>query len=112
MLERRIWINSGVVEVIDARQSRLLQLVHDKIIYYYESLYGTERRYMYPLSIAKLKKLCNRNYPAVVSAVRMLANTVPKGSKGKPPIYYDRIQSEKHKAKRPYRIFLNKEGWV
>ncbi len=111
MLERRVWIESGVVEVIDARQARLLKLVHEKIIYYYENLYGTRQCFRYPLSIARLKRLCNRNYPATVAAVRMLANTVPKGSQKKPPIYYDRIQSEKHKAKRPYRIFLNKGGW-
>ena len=37
-MEKRVWVRSGVVEELDARQSRLIHLVLEKIhLYYRES---------------------------------------------------------------------------
>jgi len=105
-MERRVWIKSGVVEELDHRQSRLLALVHEKIVYYYRHLHRTRPCYQYPLSLSRLMKLCRRSSAAVTLALRYLANTIPAGSKSEPPIYYDRISSQKNKSHRPYRIFL------
>jgi len=91
------------------RQKRLLQLVYEKIVYYYKHLYRTRSCYQYPLSLSRLMKLCQRNSYAVSMALRYLANTVPLGSDELPPIYYDRRQSSRNKSHRPYRIFLRKE---
>lgn len=93
---------------MDCRQSKLLEFVLERIRYYYRELYRTKPCYQYPLTLFRLKKLCGRNSVSLVNAVRMLANTVPLGTDEEPPIYYDRIKSEKNKCHRPYRIYLRK----
>jgi hypothetical protein len=108
MLQKRVWVRSGVVEVLDEREVRLLNLVYEKIVYYYKHLYGTRDCYRYPLSLSRLMKLSNRSGTAVRTALHYLANTVPLGSHSDPPIHYDRAQSVKNKSHRPYRIFLRK----
>ena len=107
-IQKRVWIKSGIVEELDEKQVRLLDLVFEKIAFYYKQLYGTKPRYRYPLSLSRLMKLCNRSSHAVNTALRYLANTVPAGSHAKPPIYYDRVKAMKNKSHRPYRIFLRK----
>ena len=108
-IQKRIWIKSGIVEELDKRQLQLLDLVYEKIRFYYSELYGTRSCYQYPLSLWRLRKLCNRSSYTVSMALRYLANTVPVGSKMKPPIYYDRQSAEKNKSHRPYRIFLREK---
>lgn len=105
-MEKRVWIKSGVVEELDEKQTRLLNLVLEKIRYYYQQLYQTRPCYQYPLSLSRLMKLCNRSGSSVSMALRYLANTIPVGSKAEPPISYDRVASQKNKSHRPYRIFL------
>ena len=107
-IQKRVWIDSGIVEELDKRQVRLLNNVLEKIRYYYRELYGMKPRYKYPLSVYRLKKLCNRNGQAVTAAIKYLANTIPLGSKTEPPIYYDRVKSLRNPSHRPYRIFLRK----
>ena len=104
-----MWIQSGIVEELDTRQSRLLQLVYEKIVFYYRKLHRTQPSYQYPLSLARLMRLCNRSSHAVSTALRYLANTVPAGSQKEPPIHYDRLAAQKNKSHRPYRIFLRKK---
>ena len=108
-IHKRIWIRSGIVEELDARQVRLLNLVLDKIKYYYRELYGTRPCYKYPLSLWRLRKLCNRSHSVVKKALLYLAHTIPVGTRSKPPIYYDRIQSQRNNRRRPYRIFLREK---
>jgi len=107
-IQKRIWIRSGIVEELDQRQIRLLDLVYEKIVFYYQKLYRTRPCYQYPLSLSRLMKLCHRSSHAVTTAIRYLANTVPVGSSAEPSIYYDRVQAQKNKSHRPYRIFLRK----
>lgn len=107
-MEKRVWIKSGVIEELDAKQERLIHLVLEKILHYYRELYQTRPCYQYPLSLSRLMKLCHRSGTAVVGALRILANTIPAGSLAQPPIYYDRAQSQKNKSHRPYRIFLRR----
>lgn len=107
-MERRVWIRSGVVEELDARQSRLLRLVYEKIVYYYRELHRTRPCYQHPLSLSRLMKLCKRGSHTVTLALRYLANTVPAGSDSEPPIFYDRRSATRNKSHRPYRIFLRK----
>lgn len=105
-----MWVRSGVVEELDAKQSRLIHLVLEKIQLYYRELHGTRPCYRYPLSLSRLMKLTNRSGNAVTQALRVLANTIPQGSSTEPPIFYDRIASQKNKSHRPYRIFLHKSS--
>lgn len=105
-MEKRVWIKSGVIEELDAKQIQLLELVLEKIRFYYRELHRTRPMYRYPLSLSRLMKLCNRSGHAVSTAVRYLANTIPFGSHVEPPIYYDRKSAERNKSHRPYRIFL------
>lgn len=107
-IQKRVWIKSGIVEELDERQQRLLSLVYEKIVFYYDHLYQTRPCYQYPLSLSRLMKLCNRGSQAVTLALRYLANTIPEGSHTEPSVYYDRIASQKNKSHRPYRIFLRK----
>lgn len=109
-MEKRVWIKSGVVEELDAKQQRLIHLVHEKIVFYYRHLHRTRDCYKYPLSLSRLMKLCNRGGATVSLALRYLANTVPAGSHEQPPIYYDRARAQKNKSHRPYRIFLRKKS--
>ena len=94
------------MEELDEKQTRLLNLVYEKIQFYYRELHGTRPCFRYPLSLSRLMKLCHRSGQAVSLALRYLANTVPEGSHQEPPIYYDRISSVKNRTHRPYRIFL------
>lgn len=105
-MEQRVWIKSGIVEELDAKQTALLNLVMEKIQQYYRDLYRTRPCYQYPLNLSRLMKLCNRSGSAVTLALRYLANTIPVGSDQKPPVMYDRGRSHKNKSHRPYRIFL------
>ena len=107
-MEKRMWIKSGIIEELDARQTRLIELVFEKIEFYYQNLYQTRPCYQYPLSLSRLMKLCKRNSPTINLALRYLANTIPVGSTTQPPIYYDRVQAQKNKSHRSYRIFLRK----
>ena len=110
MLQKRVWVKSGVIEVIDEREVHLLNLVYEKIVFYYKHLHGTRPCYQYPLSLSRLMKLCNRSGSAVRTALRYLANTIPLGSHEGTLIYYDRVQSVKNKSHRPYRIFLRRQS--
>jgi hypothetical protein len=105
-MQRRVWIRSGIVEELDERQVRLIALVQEKIVFYYQKLYRTKPSLQYPLSLSRLMKLCHRSGSAVTLALRYLANTVPVGSNDEPPVYYDRIASKRNPSHRPYRIFL------
>jgi hypothetical protein len=105
-MEQRVWVKSGIVEAIDARQAALLNLVLEKIRHYYQHLYQTRPCYQYPLSLSRLSKLCKRSNASVTLALRYLANSVPFGSKEPPAVFYDRIAGQKNKSHRPYRIFL------
>ena len=109
LMEKRVWVRSGIVEELDARQARLVALVFEKIEFYYRELHETRPCYRYPLSLSRLRKLCNRSGHAVSLALRYLANSVPAGSTIEPPVYYDRVNSQKNKSHRPYRIFLRKK---
>ena len=108
-IQRRIWIRSGVVEELDAKQERLIELVYVKIVFYYHDLHGTRPCYRYPLSLSRLMKLCNRSSQSVTLSLRILANTIPQGSHAEPPVFYDRVGAQKNKSHRPYRIFLRKQ---
>ena len=103
-----MWIRSGIVEELDQRQVRLLELVYAKIVLYYRELYQKRPCYKYPLSLWRLAKLCRRSGSTIASAIKYLANTIPVGSKARPIIYYDRISSERNPSHRPYRIFIRK----
>jgi hypothetical protein len=109
-LQKRVWIRSGIIEELDAKQVRLINLVHENIVFYYRELYGTRPCYRYPLSLSRLMKICNRSSHAVTMALRYLANTVPVGSHDEPPIFYDRHSAAKNKSHRPYRIFLRRRN--
>jgi hypothetical protein len=108
-LEKRVWIRSGVIEELDVRQIRLIELVLAKIEFYYRELHGTRPCYRYPLSLSRLIKLTNRSGSAVTHALHILANTIPFGSHDQPPVFYDRTSAQKNKSHRPYRIFLRKK---
>jgi len=110
IIEKRVWIKSGIVEELDEKQTRLIALVHEKIVLYYRELYRTRPCYQYPLSLSRLMKLSNRSSYAVSAALRYLANTIPVGSNEDPPIFYDRRSAAKNKSHRPYRIFLRLKG--
>jgi hypothetical protein len=105
-MEKRIWIRSGIIEELDAKQVRLMVLVLEKIQFYYRHLHGTRPCFKHPLSLSRLARLCNRSGSATISAVRMLANSVPYESGAEPRITYDRVSSGKNASHRPYRIFL------
>lgn len=110
MLQKRVWVKSGVIEILDGREVALLNRVYDQVVYYYKHLYGTRPCYQYPLSLSRLMKLCNRSGTAVRKAIQYLANTIPLGSHEGTLIHYDRIQSAKNKSHRPYRIFLRQKS--
>lgn len=105
-MEKRVWIKSGIVEELDAKQVRLIHLVFEKIVFYYRHLYRTRPCYQYPLSLSRLMKLCNRGGATVSLALRYLANTIPAGSHEMPAVYFDRVSAQKNKVHRPYRIYL------
>src|SRR2546423_11918926 len=110
VIQKRVWIKSGIIEELDEKQVRLLNLVYEKIVFYYNELHGTRPCYRYRLPLSRLMKLCGRSGHAVSTALRYLANTIPAGSNSEPLIYYDRIKAAKNKSHRPYRIFLKQFG--
>lgn len=103
-----MWIRSGVIEQLDLRQVRLLKLVHEKICLYYNHLHGTRPSLKHPLSLSRLMRLCKRSGATVTNALRLLANTIPFGSEGEPPVIYDRVSAQRNPSHRPYRIFLRR----
>jgi hypothetical protein len=105
VMNRREWVRSGIVEDIDVRQQQLLDLVLDRIRFYYRELHQTKACFAHPLSLSRLMRLCRRNGYAVTLAVKTLGNTVAAGEES-PPIFYERVSSLRHPAKRTYRIFL------
>ena len=105
-MQKRVWIRSGIVEELDQRQTRLLDLVYEKIMFYYRTLHGTRPSLRHPLSLSRLMRLCRRSGSAVTLALRYLANTVPVGSDTQPLVYYDRVAAKRNASHRPYRIFL------
>lgn len=105
-MEKRIWIGTGIIEELDTRQVRFLELVLGKIKYYYRNLYRREGN-PHPLSLSKLMELTNRNSIALTCAIRLLANSISEGFEEKPPIYYQRVKA-KNSHNRPYLIFLNR----
>jgi hypothetical protein len=109
-MQKRVWIRSGVIEELDVKQARLLDLVFEKIVFYYGELYGTRPSLKHPLSLSRLMRLCKRSGSAVSLALRYLANTVPVDSDKEPPIYYDRVSAKRNKSHRPYRIFLRSKS--
>jgi len=106
-MKRVRWIRSGIEEDLDVRQQRILEHVLSVIREYYADLHETRRCYQQPLSLKRLCQLANRSGYQVLNAIRVLANTVGPGE-SEPLIFYDRVQSERNKSHRPYRIFLRK----
>ena len=104
-MKKRTWVSSGVVEDLDARQARFLELVLSKIREYYRDHHMTANKYRHPMSLSCLSKLCGRSNVTVLSAVRMLANLVGERERV-PAVFYDRIGSQRNRVHRPYRIFL------
>ena len=107
-MKRVRWIRSGIEEDLDARQQRILEHVLSVIREYYDELHETRRCYQHPLSLKNLCRLSNRSGYQVLNAIRVLANTIGQ-DEIEPPIFYDRVQSERNKSHRPYRIFLRKQ---
>jgi hypothetical protein len=103
-MQKRIWINSGVVEDFDVRQQRLLSLVLENVEKYYRDHYETRSMYRYPLSLSRLARMCNRSKPTVLAAVRVLANSNSVDGE-EASLFYDRISSGRNASHRPYRIF-------
>ena len=105
-MRTRQWVGAEMTEDFDARQQRLLDLVLTKVRRYYEELYQMRERDRYPLSLSRLMKLCNRSGSATLMAVRVLSLSYDVQLESEPPLYYDRIPSQRNPMKRPYRIFL------
>lgn len=105
-MRQRKWLGTGMVESFDARQQRLLNLVLEKVRYYYAELYETRDCYRYPLTLSRLMKLCNRSGLRTLMAVRILSHSIDIESEADPPLTYDRISSQNNATHRPYRIFL------
>ena len=104
-MKRRYWVRSGISEEFDLRQQRLLKKVLEAVHYYYAELYQTKACYDQPLSLSMLMKLTGCSGVAVLSAVRVLANSHEEGQ-GIPPLVYDRVTSGRNACHRPFRIFL------
>ena len=104
-MRRRTWVRSGVSEELDERQQRLLDWVYDRIGHYYREQHGTRPCFAQALLLSRLMRLCKRNSVAVSLAVKILANSVEDGQRV-PLIWYERVPSVRHPAKRYYRIML------
>lgn len=96
---QRTWVRSGIVEDFDVRQGRLLALVLTRVREHYANDGAP------PLSLARLMRLCRRNSLAVTLAVKILANSIADGER-MPALWYERVPSRRHPAKRHYRITL------
>lgn len=105
-MKQRKWLGTGMVESFDVRQQRLLDLVIEKVRYYYAELYETRDCCRYPLTLSRLMKLCNRSGLRTLMAVRILSHSVDVESESKPPLVYERYPSQNNASHRPYRIFL------
>jgi len=105
-MRQRKWIGTDSLESIDVRQQRLLNLVLQKVRYYYAELHQTRDCYKYPLSLSRLMKLCNRSGTRTLMAVRILSHSYDVELEREPPLYYERVSSSKNPMHRPYRIFL------
>lgn len=105
-MRRRRWLGTDGVELIDQRQQRLLDLVVEKVRYYYEELYETKTSCQYPLSLSKLMRLCRRSGTRTLMAVRILTFSYDIDQETEPPLYYDRVHSKKNAMRRAYRIYL------
>ena len=95
-----------MIESFDVRQQRLLDLVLEKVRFYYAELHGTRDCHRYPLTISKLMKLCNRSGSRTLLAVRILSHSVDMESETEPPLAYERDASQNNALRRPYRIYL------
>jgi hypothetical protein len=100
-VKTRTWVRSGISEDLDQRQQRLLDLVLDAIRRYYSQVPAPT----HALSLSRLMRLCNRNSLAVTLAVKILSHTVEEGQRV-PLVWYERVPSVRHPAKRYYRITL------
>lgn len=107
---RRKWLGTGMIESFDVRQQRMLDLVLEKVRYYYAELYETRDCYRYPLTLSRLMKLCNRSGVRTLMAVRILSQSYDLESETKPTLIYERDQSLNNAVRRPYRIFLQDNG--
>lgn len=107
-MQKRIWIRSGIIEELDAKQVRQMDMVLEKIKYYYQELHGTRPSYQQPLNLSRLMKLTRRSGATLTRVLHLLANTVKAGSNEDPKVHYDRLASEKNPSHRAYRIYLRK----
>lgn len=105
-MRARRWLGTGMVESFDVRQQRLLDLVLEKVSYYYSELYEARDCYRYPLTISRLMKLCNRSGSRTLMAVRILSHSIDVESEVEPPLAYERDPSQNNALRRPYRIYL------
>lgn len=105
-MKRRKWPGTGMVETFDIRQQRLLDLVLEKVRYYYAELHGTQDCYQYPLTLSRLMKLCNRSGLRTLMAVRILSHSIDVETQSNPPLVYKRDASKNNAMHRPYRIYL------
>ena len=105
-MKQRKWLGTGMIESFDVRQQRLLDLVLEKVRYYYAELHGTRDSHRYPLTISRLMKLCNRSGSRTLMAVRILSHSVDMESESEPPLAYERDSSQNNALRRPYRIYL------
>lgn len=107
-MQKRLWVRSGIVEELDAKQVRQMEMVLEKIKYYYKELYGSRPIYKQPLNLSRLMILTKRSGATLIRVIHLLANTVDAGSNQAPNIHYDRLASEKNPSHRAYRIYLRK----
>jgi hypothetical protein len=105
-MRQRKWLGTGMVESFDVRQQRLLDLVLEKVRFYYAELFETRDCYRYPLTLSRLMKLCNRSGLRTLMAVRILSHSVDTESESQPPLVYERDPSQNNAMRRPYRIYL------
>lgn len=105
-MKRRKWLGTGDIESFDLRQQRLLDLVLEKVRYYYAELHETRDCYKYPLTLSRLMKLCNRSGLRTLMAVRILSFSIDMESELEPPLMYERDSSQRNAMRRPYRIYL------
>jgi len=105
-MKQRKWLGTGYIESFDVRQQRLLDLVLEKVRYYYAELYETRYCHRYPLTLSRLMELCNRSGLRTLMAVRILSYSIDMESELEPPLVYEREPSQRNAMRRPYRIYL------
>lgn len=109
-MRQRKWLGTGMIESFDVRQQRLLDLVLEKVCFYYAELFETRDCYRYPLNLSRLMKLCNRSGLRTLMAVRILSHSVDIETESQPPLVYERDPSQNNAMRRPYRIYLQTTG--